>query len=265
MKFRLKLMPALLTGIILFYSACKKNANAPAPTAQTSVEQAASGQIAANLAQSLAGAYGGASINDGISAPAIATSSTSGRAINSLNSNSVCGFFIDSTINVKNNSGDTIKSTTTGDLEFRFKCGSNGKSTGFTIFDSLRTAGKAPGYTFTDIIVQDYSVAGLNAANTLISLDGSLKSWVDITYDKKNTTPFSLHNKFVLSGLKIDLSKTPADIYDGTATFVSDGSSSAGIFHFTGTIVFLGNYKVKITINGFVFHANLLTGVVTPG
>jgi hypothetical protein len=262
---KLKLTFVLLVGVVLSYTACKKSGSSPAPTAKTANEQVASGQIAQNLAQSLAGVYGGASINDGIKAPALASAANSGRVINSLTTNAACGFFIDSTINVKFKSGDT-SSTTTGDLEFHFKCDPiTGLSTGYTIFDSLMTAGKVPGSTDTAIIVQKYTIEALNAANTKIQLDGSLKSWVDIDFTKKGTVPFSLHNKFVLTGLKIDLTKSPADITDGTATFVSDGSSSSGIFHYTGTITFLGNYKVKVVINGFVFHVDLTTGVVTPG
>jgi hypothetical protein len=73
MKLTSKLALVLLIGIGLSYTACKKNSSSPAPTAKTSNEQVASGQIAQNLAQSLAGAYGGASINDGITAPALAS------------------------------------------------------------------------------------------------------------------------------------------------------------------------------------------------
>jgi hypothetical protein len=262
MKTNFKGAIMLFLGVVLFYTACKKASNAPAPAAQNSVEQAAGGQIATNLVQALSGAYGGVNVNDGIAAPSLASVNKTGPSINAITS---CGFFVDSTIFVKTNVGDSIKSTTTGDLEFHFKCGSNGKSKGFTIFDSLLTAGKAPGNTFTDIVVQKFDVESLNDANTKIAVDGTLKSWVDIIFNKAGSTPFSLHNRFVLTGLVVDLSSSPADIKSGTATFTSDGSSSAGIFHFTGTVVFLGNHKAEVTVNGFPFHVNFLTGVVTPG
>jgi hypothetical protein len=263
-----KLSIVLLAGIVLFYTACKKGGSDLKPAPTTSNEQVASGQIAANLAQSLAGSYGGVNLGDGVNAPGFASQSSSFHSLNSftsLSSTHGCGFFVDTNINFKTNIGDSIKSTTTGGISFHFKCDSTGKSAGYTTVDSLTTAGKAPGYTFTDIIVQNYDITALNKANTKIELDGTLKAWVDIDFNKKGSTPLSTHVRYKLDGVKIDLTTSPFDITDGTVTFVADGSSSAGSYHFTGTITFLGNHKAKIVINGFTFHVDLITGIVTAG
>ncbi len=265
---RWKLSFVLLAGTVLFYTACKKGGSDLKPAPTTSNEQTASGQIAVNLAQSLAGSYGGVSLNDGVNAPGFASKSSSFHSLNSFNSLASthgCGFFVDTNINFKTNIGDTIKSTTTGGISFHFKCDSTGASAGYRVVDSLTTAGKGPGYTFSDLIVQNYDVTGLNKANTKIELDGTLKAWVDIDFNKKNSTPISTHVRYTLDGVKVDLTSSPFNITDGTATFVADGSSAAGSYHFTGTITFLGNHKAKIVINGFTYHVNLITGVVTAG
>jgi hypothetical protein len=63
MKLNLRNQLPLLTGVEIFYTACKKTDNAPASSKTIAVASIA---IAKNLVQSLSGAFGGASIKDGI-------------------------------------------------------------------------------------------------------------------------------------------------------------------------------------------------------
>jgi hypothetical protein len=265
MKLTFKGIFALLVGVSLFYTACKKSSQSQ-PASQSQNDATVSGQIAMNLAQSLSGSFGGASIQDGVSPSTSVTSSTS--KLNNVRSlvrskTSACGFFTDNGIDYTSNIGDTIKSTTKGSINYFFNC-KNGAATGYTVSDTLITTGTAPKYSFTYDISQDYDVTGLNTNNSQITLSGSLKSFVDFVYIKKyasNST--SVHNNYVLTDLVINQDDN-YDITSGTATFVSTGTNSYGNWEFTGSIEFLGNHRAAITFIGKEYYVDLLTGVVTP-
>jgi hypothetical protein len=262
MKLYTKRAIILLLGVALSYSACKKDVKStPVAQTQTASTDVVSTQVATNLAQSLSGAYGGVNLNSGISSPSLATNSSS-RAVNSLSSTATCGFFDDNGIDVKTNIGDTIKSETTGAIDFSFKCDTHGNHNGFINDDSLLTIGKAPGYAFTFDLTQHYNVSILADANHL-EVDGNIKSFIDFIYTKKGTSPTSVHNKFVLSGLEIDLTKG-ADITGGTATFTSEGTYGGATWDLTGLVKFIGNHEATITINGKTVTVNLLTGQIIP-
>jgi hypothetical protein len=252
MKFNLKGALALLMGVTFFYTGCKNN-NTPAPASPVVSADLVSNQIALNIAQSLSGSYGGVNLNDGISSPAIATSGASHRAVNSMNS--LCGFFVDSTLNYNTNIGDTIKSHTGGSLKFYFDC-VLGHPDGYTAYDSLRTTGTAPGYSFLYDVTQYYEIKSLNSKNTLLFVNGNLKSFVDLVYDKKGIKPTSAHVFYVLTGLHIDLADK-SDITSGIATFTSTGSNNYGTWSYIGVVKFLGNHKADIIINGKTYHVTI--------
>jgi len=257
MKFTFKSTLALLIGASLFYTSCKKSQNQPA--SQTVSNETVSSQIAMNLAQSLSGSFGGASIKDGVSPSAI-TSSASKLRVSNTNS---CGFFTENGINYSSNIGDTIKSNTKGSINYFFNC-KNGAATGYTVSDTLITTGTAPKYAFTYNISQDYVVKGLNTNNSQIDLSGSLKSFVDFVYIKKYASlSTSVHNNYVLTDLVINQDDN-FDVTSGTATFVSTGTNSAGTWEFTGSIEFLGNHRAAVTFIGKEYYVDLITGVVTP-
>lgn len=250
---------ALLLGSVFIYTGCKKSGSSPATASQPASTKVIGGQIAMNLAQSLTGALGGANINDGVAAPAIGSSNAKTRKLTTSSDN--CGFFVDSALNFNSNLGDTVQSSTTGSLSFYFFC-KNSQSIGYTLDDSLHVTGKAPGYTYANSIVQVYNVTGVNTNNSDITINGRIKSFVDIKYTQKGTTPLSLHNTYILNGLFVNLSDN-SDITQGTATFVSIGSSSSGSWEYTGTITFLGNHKVKINFYNNIYYVDLTTGAVT--
>jgi hypothetical protein len=75
----------------------------------------------------------------------------------------------------------------------------------------------------------------------------------------KSTTTESYSYNFT-TPLSIDSS---GDIVSGAATFTTSGSSAAGKWNYSGTVTFLGNYNVKIVINGTSYNVNLQTGVVS--
>src|ERR1700761_3830959 len=129
MKLNLRRALPLLLGVAVFYSACKKTDNKPAAAGPSSDEMSAA--IATNLAQSLSGAYGGASINDGVGG-----SSTLTNASSKLKTQAVqCGFFIDNNIGYSYKQGDSIAVATTGSVNYYFLCNNN-KTVGYDLTDS---------------------------------------------------------------------------------------------------------------------------------
>ena len=67
MNLNLRIVLPLLMGVVVYYSACKKNENTATPTTpNTQTTTQASIEIGKNLAQSIVGTFGGASIKDGV-------------------------------------------------------------------------------------------------------------------------------------------------------------------------------------------------------
>ena len=201
----------------------------------------------------------GLSISDGIKAPAFATLGNNKPTQTQLNA--LCTFYPDSTVSYTSTLGDTLKAQTSGLLKFYASC-DNGVANGYISYDSLATTGKTAARSFTYNVAQYLQVKSLNTANTLVSVDGSLKSYVDVVYANAAVKPVSVHSYYTLTGLTVDLSKG-GDITGGVATYKSIGSNSEGNWYYTGTITFLGGHTAHITINNKTFTANLTTGKLT--
>jgi hypothetical protein len=254
MKLNLRKALPLLMVVALFYSACKKTENKPTATNKTDAIAAA---ISKNLVQSLSGAYGGASIKDGVGVSSAITAASPKLKTQAIG----CGFYTDNSLDVYFNQGDTIKSHTVGTVNYFFLC-SNQKTTGYNLYDSLSTTGKGPGYEFFFALVQDFKVRGLNVDNSNFTLNGRLKSYVDFSFTKTEKSS-SVHNIFHFINCQVHADDN-YDIVDGSATFESIGESSTGAWDYSGTIKFLGNHKAKLTFLSKVYLIDLLTGDVTP-
>jgi hypothetical protein len=256
MKLNLRSALPLLIVMALSYSACKKTDDKPASGPSSNEVSAA---IAKNLVQSLSGAYGGASIKDGV-APSAAITASSAKL--KTQAEIGCGFFIDNSLDLKFNQGDTIKSETVGSVNYFFLC-DNQRTTGYNLYDSLSTTGKGPGYEFFFALVQDFKVRGLNVDNSNFTLNGRLKSYVDFNHKTKPKSSSSVHNIFHFIDAQVHAADN-YDIVDGSATFESIGVTSTGAWDYSGTIKFLGNHKAKLTFLSKVYLIDLLTGDVTP-
>ena len=248
----------LLAGVALILNGCSKTQNAKPNNTNTAVDkQTQAGVIAMNLYQSLTGQYGGVNINNGVSMPAIASNSVSNQKVNS---DFVCGFYVNNGINYTTNIGDTIKSASHGSLAFYYVCNST-QAIGFKANDTLTTIGIAPGYAFVNGVSQNYVVSGLNSNNSLVTVDGTIKSSIGISYNKGGKS--ASYNVFTLHGLQVHLDQTPPDITSGTAVFVGSGVSGSTAYSLGGTFTFLGNHIAKIDYYDSIFYVNLLTGKVT--
>ncbi|HVW98564.1 MAG TPA: hypothetical protein VHA56_21535 [Mucilaginibacter sp.] len=264
MKYFYKASAIVLICVLFVYAGCKKSGLNK--SSKTASEKVVAGIVVSNLTKSLAGTYGGVSIKDGINPPSQITASSSKLKLNSLSS--LCGYTIDTTVTYTSNLGDSVKSKVTGKFSFTFTC-SGSYPDGYKVKTKVVSKGKAPGYAFIYSIVQNYKVQALNAEYSLVSLDGILKSYGDFSdnpsayVDTNYVSNNYQHQDYVLSNLKIDVAHG-YDITSGTASFTSVGANAYGSWNYVGTIEYVGNHKAIITINGHVYNADLLTGVITP-
>jgi hypothetical protein len=278
MKLNFIRIIVLLAGITLFYAACKKTASKPA--AKLNVDyKALSSKIAVNLYRSLVGAYGGTSINNGVSLPKT-VSNHKGPVINSLNAS--CGFTVDSVFNFQSMNGDTTQ-TFSGGFTFTLTC-STTTVDGYTVHAIDTNKQGNINFTSWAVLTQNYVVKALDQTYKLVSLDGSLTDTISAArFTGPFTSPFgdiinsnsiTTSDKYVLTGLVVDATSGVADVTKGTATFLdsnveTDVNNPGGkAFGDQGTIVFLGNHTVQVTFNQgngvtVVYMVNLLTGVAT--
>ena len=284
MNFKFKALLALLTGVVLFYAACRKDSRVnPKPVTPIDTVNIATGQIALNIAQTLTGTYGGVNIKNGLILPEFTSRYNSKPIISGLFS--LCTFFPDTVVNYGTNVGDTVKSQSSGLFKFYFSCDTvkgpkvNGYPpfsfvNGYAAYDSLATIGLAPKGAFVYNVKAFYTAKALDTLNTtlringsdskLISVSGSIKSFVDTTATKKNAASSSVHAYYVLNDVVVDLTKK-GDFTGGSATFGAVGSVNDTKWYYTGTIKFLGNQKVSMIINKKTYNVDLVTGKTTKG
>ncbi len=297
MKLKFKVVLVLLTSVILFYTACKKSSApapdlstaptppvyAPPPGASTVAESTVSSLIAINIAQTLAGNYGGINLGDGITMPAFLIQYS--RLPLNINLIGLCSFSPDTIAKYSSSPVDTVKSTTTGLFKFYFSCDTlkaprvNGSVTftfldGYNAYDSLATRGIAPKDSFNYNVKAFYTAraqdtvnipfVGQGSANKLLTFNGAVKSFVDITATTKPVNPSSIHVYYTLKNLTMDLTQSK-NITGGSATFGATGVTNKIPWTYSGTITFLGNNKVNILINTLIYNVDMTTGVATAG
>lgn len=258
MKLNLRAALPLLMGVAVFYSACQKNGSKPQSTTTTPSVSQASSAIGKNLAQSLVGAFGGASIKDGVNP---STTFKAPSKIKTQSNDYGCGFYTDTSLNLVWNQGDSLKATKSGGYSYFFVC--NNKATiGYNLVDSINTAGSGPGYAYVYDVVQKYTVRGLNTNNSNFSLNGTMKSFTDNHYTKPVSFA-SVHVTYNFTDLYVH-GDDNFDITSGNATFVSQGKTNGGGWEYSGTLRFLGNHKAQMTFLNHEYLVDLTTGATTP-
>jgi hypothetical protein len=267
MKITFKGIVAVVIITVFFYTACKKAHNTPV-VRKIATEQQVAGVIASDIAASLAAKFGGVSLKDGIKPPSVLALKNNRKVVNSISP--LCGFTVDTSVTYNSISGGS-SFTVSGKFVFTFTCSlASPFPDGYIVSTNFTSRGTTPYYSFIDTIAQHYVVQSLVPQDTLVSLDGTLISFDSFKYNKSafvDTTfvpnPVFQNQNYVLTGLKVDVPAS-LDVISGTATFITNGNNSFGSWLYTGTILFLGNHKALITINGIPYNANLLTGTVTP-
>jgi hypothetical protein len=262
MKLKFKLLPLLLVGVALTYTACKKSASSATVDTKT-----VSSQVALNLAQTLYSGYGGFNVSSGLSAPGtfgvdrnkIRLNLTKGRlAIDDVGGDDItCGLQADTTFNTSV-TVDGASATVSGSIGFKFNC-TNGTASGFTVTDALKITESGAQSSGTINVSENLTLAQVTAGddNSNISMNGNAGYSGDLKVNGKATSASYSYtfNQVILT--------QDGTIASGTATFNTKGSNGAGSWSYNGTVTFLGNGQVKIVINGASYTVNLQTGVVS--
>jgi len=266
MKIKNKLMLVLLVGVSLTYTACKKLSDGSPQEVST---KAVSSQVALNLAQTLYSGFGIFNINGGLNSPGnigvsrqkLRLNLSRGWILNDLNSDPTCGMSVDTTLNYSTTLDDGSTASVSGPIGFTFLCTNNVPS-GFKVSDNLVIAESTTQLSATYKLGENLTLQSLNPLdnNSSLSLGGTVSLSTNIQYKtgSKQTTSESYNYDF--TSVIIDNS---GNIDSGTATFSTKGVNASGVWNYQGTVVFLGNNNVKITINGTVYNVNLQTGVVS--
>ena len=249
-KLNIKLLLAVMICLTVVYSSCRKSENKPASSAVDIKAQ--SGQIALNLAQSLAGNFGGVNIMDGVDSVSLTGHQGPHHG---YNADALCGFYTDSVVNWNYNGSDTTEHIG-GDLTFFFDC-TGGKATGYTAYDSLNYVRTTSGGSNNSFVKQYYTIKCLTDNHDFIGVNG------DIYYENKTITDCKCNVAFtnienvnyVLKDLTVNVCGCSKDILSGTATFKAYGLN----WSLTGTVTFLGNHEADVTINGVTYQVNLIT------
>jgi hypothetical protein len=251
-----KFILPILVCVAMVYTSCRKvETTAPSnAAAQAASNEAVSSQIAVNLAQSLAGSYGGVNVHDRVDSVSLSAHNEPKQV---FNPSALCGFASDSTINYTWKKGDTTTQTT-GNAKFYFNC-KNGKSTGYTAYDSLITVKTTPQKVYTYNTKQYYTIKCLDD-NKFNGVDGEIDFTNSILCSCSNSIVNIVNANYILSNLTIDLCHN--DILSGTATFKAYGTNQGQNWTLAGSVTFLGNHMADVLIDNKVYHVNVLTGKI---
>ncbi len=258
MKLKSKIVPALLLGVVLFYTACKKSGSSTSNPTLTPKE--VTSQIALNLSQSLSGGLGAFDISGGLDAPSTFAVRTKGKVINDLSDPS-CGLVLDTAVNFTDTeNGSTV--TFKGTINFAFAC-TNGVVSGFSTNDNLDIALTNAQISFAYKVNENLTFLSSNPLidTAPITIKGSLSSsgaYQLLTGSKASGTEVF---NYTLTSLILD--PNSGEIASGSASFTTSGTGPQGVWNYTGTITFLGNNQAKVTINGTVYTVDLQSGAVS--
>ncbi len=178
--------------------------------------------------------------------------------------------------------GDTTQ-TANGELKFTLTC-SAASVDGYIAHTVDTNRQGNVNFTRWSVLSQDYVVKALDQTYKVVSLNGSTDTisaarftgpFYDDFIKLVNSYTVTTSDKYVLTGLVVDVTRGVTDVTKGTTTFLDSNLEtdsfypSGKAFGDQGTIAFLGNHMAKVTFNqgNGVFVAylvNLLTGVATP-
>ncbi|HTE01520.1 MAG TPA: hypothetical protein VK668_19670 [Mucilaginibacter sp.] len=266
MKLKIKVLFALLAGTALIYAGCKKlDDGSPGTVTPKEV----SSQVALNIAQTLYNGFGVFSVSDGINGPSglglsrekLALKLNHGRKINDLDGDITCGLSIDTTLNETYTGDDGSQFSISGPFSISFTC-TNGNPSGIHVFNNLNISESTTQLAATYKLAEDLTLQAVNPQSDQsdISLSGTLGFSDNVTLKtgSKASTAETFNYKYTSI-----IINTNGDLASGSATFSTKGTNASGTWNYSGTVVFLGNNKVKITINGTVYNVDLQTGVVS--
>ncbi len=267
MKYTFKNLFILSLFVSIAYSACKKESK---PATKTSDSKIAA-QLAMNLYKSLSGSNGGANIQNGLNVFGSLNKKHNKLAVNSFYVGE-CGLIIDTTFTDDLSRGDSVTKMIDR-IKFISLCKTADKLRGYTFDDSLTFTGVTPTFGFTRVATQHFAVYGIDETYKQFSLNGSSSfKTSDYPLNGSKTVKYdSFSTSYIIKGVKFNTGTDPnvisANIYEGTADFTGQhvydgGGASYNTDNYTGTVEFIGNWKVKVTYNGTTYTVDLNTGIV---
>lgn len=269
MKFTFRGIAAVLVCSVFAYTACKKLDGVKSPTSTIPQEQRVAALVAADMTTSFAGANGGVNLNEGIKLPSELTFAIPGGQHQLDQVNSLCGFTVDTTINELTKVKGSY-ARVKGKFIFEFTCSDTSSyPDGYIVTTDLTSTGNNDTTKYDFSLDQHYVVQSLDRQDTLVSLNGTMTSYVKYLLkpapglDTNATKQQFAKQVYKFKNLVIDVPQN-LDITQGTATFTSIGYNAYGSWDFTGSIQYLGDHMAIITINGKQYRANLITDVITP-
>jgi hypothetical protein len=246
-----------LMSVVLVYTSCKKSAENPTNTVDA---KTVTQQIALNLAESFYGGLGGFDFSDGLH-PQINAVRPGFKKIVINSVNPECGLSEDTTLTY-NIDIDTTHLSVSGRIKFTTTCINNNVS-GLTFYDTLQVAMSTPSFAAKYKIGQNLAIASLNPGNpdAQISFNGTMNMGADLEFKTGSKAKLSTVFNYKLTQLIIDPSDD-GDIKSGSAVFKTTGNTPQGKWNYTGTIQFLGDHKVKITIDSKTYTVDIQTGQI---
>jgi len=262
----------LLSAVVLFYTACKKNTVKPTQTTAAKTDYASiSSQLAVTFYKSITGQYGGANIGKGVTSPFSAKVGGTAASVTSP----LCGFVVDTSYSYSVHSSkhpspfDTTY-TYSGSFRLAYTC-SGGAVNGYVVDDSLGYNEQTYiAFNNSSNVGQHYTVKTLDQTGKLLSMNGSINTYVNLIGAFNESGAF-FRAAYKLAGLTVNYGSGTADVTTGVATFHMVYTVYSLVIQsppptiYDGTIEFLGNHKARLTINpGHVYIVDLTTGVATP-
>ncbi|TFF39746.1 hypothetical protein [Mucilaginibacter psychrotolerans] len=247
-----------LSTIALVYTSCKKTSTDP--STKTVDAKTVTQEIALNIAQTFYGDLGGFDFSDGLH-PQVNAVRPGFKKIVINTVNPECGLKVDTTLSY-NIGIDTTQLSISGRFKYATTCINNNIS-GLTFYDSLLVSMITPSLAVKYRIGQDLAVTSLGPGNpnSELSFGGTMNMQVDLEVKTGTKAKANTVFNYKLTSLIVD----PADdgqIKGGSAVFKTTGSTPQGKWDYTGTILFMGDNKVKITINGATYTVDIQTGQI---
>jgi hypothetical protein len=267
MKHNYKIIVLLLAGITALYTSCHKLDITPADNNQSTVSKK---EASVQIAQSLVGIFnpenGGFDFKNGLSMPTDLALNRKGKIrVQSVDPQPQCGAKMDTTITFNLDESDTSKIDIWAKVKYELTC-TGGIPSGVTANDSLNMTAVSGEFQLALRMGENLTLRSLSpgVANSKYSFDGPVNYYAKVTYNKPTTDQPNIEGTFNYNfkAITIDPTKDPDFILSGSATFASKGSIGKNSWNYKGTITFLGGHKAKITINGTVYTADLMTGEV---
>jgi len=235
----------LVAGILVGIASCKKS--------QIAAITASNDDAAIILGNTLAGNnYGMNNLSTDVSLDVLSL----------MTKNLSCGQSVTDSIVRKNAPGTIATYTYKVKYTNKLNCNTNNQADNLTNTVSYSGSFSGPRITITNTGGASYKIAGLTTAATNHSFNGTYES--NGSYKFKNDTTNRGTVKILFTVSNLIISKANNTVTGGTANVMITGTSTKkSTFTYNGTLTFNSAVAATLTLNGFNYIIDLITGEVT--